>query len=60
MFVEVNLGNREAVTCDFFCEGIFASEYENKHFDFSTVIFFLNIILNSLMKAAHIRPNDGQ
>jgi hypothetical protein len=53
-FVEVNLGNREAVTCDFFCEGIFASVYGNRHLDFSTIFF------KKIMKAAHIRPNEGQ
>jgi hypothetical protein len=56
-------GNREAVPCDFVCEGIFVQQlrrrYGNRHLDFSTIIF-LNIILNPLMKAAHIRPNDAQ
>jgi hypothetical protein len=47
------LGNRKAVPCDFVTEGIFASRVSEE-------ILKKNIILNPLMKAPHIKPNDAQ
>jgi hypothetical protein len=51
------------VTCDFVCKGIFASavlEEIRKPTLPTFLLFKKRIILNPLMKAPHIRPNDAQ
>jgi hypothetical protein len=57
--VEVNK-ETETVPCDSVFEGIFVSAVSEEYFDSSTflLLFKKRIILNPLMKAPHIRPNN--
>jgi hypothetical protein len=64
MFVEVNWETGMQFHVILFVRGYslqqFRKRYGNRHLDFPTIILNKRIILNPLMKAPHIRPNDAQ